>query len=159
MSNYITEATTALHDAIRAQGKTPEASLSPDLQQLYVLLVLTRGTATTLADVHDAWACARAVTRPDHPDLVLFEELSSETAEWDRPFMNAIHAAARTLSERASNEKPSLKPYTVTFETPVGRRASALYWVADDADGRRQTQEYLDQYPSVRVVKVNGKDV
>lgn len=98
-STYIDAATRALHEALRAHGKDPAACLTPDLQQLYVLLVLTRGTATTLADVHDAWACARALTRPDHPDLVPFAQLTADVAEWDRPFMNAIHTAARQIEE------------------------------------------------------------
>ena len=96
-ATYIESATQALHGALRAQGKDPAACLTPDLQQLYVLLVLTSGTATTLADVHDAWACARAITRPDHRDLVPFEQLTADVAEWDRPFMVAIHTAARQM--------------------------------------------------------------
>lgn len=98
MANYVAAATMALHDALRAQGKNPADCLTPDLQQLYVLLVLTRGTQTTLADVHDAWAAARAVTRPDHKDLVPFDQLSADIAEWDWPFMQAIHTAARAIA-------------------------------------------------------------
>lgn len=99
--NYVETATRALHDALRAQGKNPADCLTPDLQQLYVLLVLTRGINTTLADVHDAWACARALTRPDHKDLVPFDQLSDDVAAWDQPFMDAIHAAARQIQADA----------------------------------------------------------
>lgn len=94
---YIEAATQALHDALRAQGKDPAACLTPDLQQLYVLLVLSRGELATLVDVHDAWAVARATERPDHPDLVPFYELSDEVKAYDEPFMRAIHSAGRQL--------------------------------------------------------------
>lgn len=97
MTNYIATATEALHDALRAQGKDPAKSLTPALSQLYTLLVLTKGELTTLADVHNAWAVARNVERPDHKDLVPFEELSAEIAEWDQPFVDAIRTAARNL--------------------------------------------------------------
>jgi hypothetical protein len=97
-TTYISQATEALREALRHQGKDPDKSLTPALQQLYVLLLLTRGDLTTLADVHDAWAVARAVERPDHPDLVPFVLLAPEVAEYDRPFVTAIHAAARFLA-------------------------------------------------------------
>lgn len=96
-TNYITGATEALRTALRLQGKDPEQSLTDELERLYVLLLLTRGDRVTLEDVHDAWAIARSVERPDHPDLVLFDELSDEVAEYDRPFVEAIRAAARGL--------------------------------------------------------------
>lgn len=97
MPNYVTEATEALREAVRRQGKDPDKSMTPTLQQLYVLLLLTEGEATLLADVHDAWAVARATERPDHPDLVPFHKLSAEVAEYDRPFMEAIRDAAGYL--------------------------------------------------------------
>lgn len=69
----------------------------PDLIHLYTLLALTKGEATTLADVHDAWALWRMQTRPDHPSLVPFGELTPETQEYDRPYMEAIHQVAREV--------------------------------------------------------------
>lgn len=98
MGNYIETATEALHDALRIQGFDPAKDLTPELERGYVLLVLTRGTTTRLGDVHDAWAVARAVERPDHPDLVPFEQLSAETKAYDRPFASAIRNAARYLA-------------------------------------------------------------
>jgi hypothetical protein len=71
--------------------------LDPDLAQLYVLLALTRGTRTTLRDVHDAWAVWRNNTRPDHPSLMPFDQLTREVQELDRPYMQAIHKTARQV--------------------------------------------------------------
>lgn len=62
-----------------------------DLINLYALLALSTGASTTLEDVHDAWAVWRVATRPDHPAVVPFSELSEHTRELDRPYMNAIH--------------------------------------------------------------------
>lgn len=70
----------------------------PWLVRLYVLLALTRGGETSLEDVHEAWAMWRTITRPEHPDLVPFEELTPETQEWDRPYMDAIHAVAAAVA-------------------------------------------------------------
>ena len=98
MSNYVTAATEALRDQLRAQGKDPARSLTPELERLYVLLLLVRGDQVTLSEVHDAWAVARAVERPDHPDLVPFYQLAPEEWEHDRPFARAIQDAARILA-------------------------------------------------------------
>lgn len=99
MQNYITEATEALREAVRRQGKDPDKSLTPALQQGYTLLVLTKGELTTLSDVHDAWGVARAVEQPNHPDLVPFEVLAGEVQAYDKPFLAAIHDAAREVDE------------------------------------------------------------
>lgn len=96
--NYIAKTTEAVREAVRRQGKNPDKSLTPALQQLYTLLALTKGELTTLADVHDAWAVARAIERPDHPDLVPFLQLSAKVADYDRPFLLAIHDAARSIA-------------------------------------------------------------
>lgn len=71
--------------------------LDPDLAQLYALLALTKGPYTSLEDVHDAWALYRMTSRPDHPCLVPFHELSAETQELDQPFMKAIRRTAERL--------------------------------------------------------------
>lgn len=71
------------------------AECTPELEDLYLLLVLVKGTAVTPKDVHDAWAVWRSRTRPDHPDLVPFGELTDEVKEWDKPFADAIAESAR----------------------------------------------------------------
>ena len=67
----------------------------PDLLRLYALLVLTTGTETTLENVHDAWACYRDATRPDHPSLVPFGELTPDVQELDRNYAHAIREVAQ----------------------------------------------------------------
>lgn len=68
--------------------------LEPALLRLYALLVLVRGDATTLADVHDAWALWQTMTCPDHRSLVPFDQLSPQVQELDRPYVEAIHRTA-----------------------------------------------------------------
>jgi hypothetical protein len=76
--------------------------LSDTQVRMYTLLVLTRGTETTLEDVHDAWAVDRNVDRPEHKDLVPFGQLEPSVAEWDRPFMELIHKVASELAPSRS---------------------------------------------------------
>jgi len=91
-SNYVQLATFALR---RELGYS---DLEPDLECLYVLLVLTRGEQTTLQNVHDAWAVWRTQTNPQHKSCIHFEDLSLEVQELDREYMQAIRGASVRLS-------------------------------------------------------------
>jgi hypothetical protein len=71
--------------------------LDPELARLYALLVLVKGEATTLRDVHDAGSVWRDRTRPDHPSLIPFEQLSRVVQLLDRPYATAIHKAGRAV--------------------------------------------------------------
>lgn len=86
MTNYVSRVLVQLAEAL------PDCD--DDLLRLYTLLALTKGTATTLRDVHDAWAVWRNATNPEHRSLVDFEELDHTVQELDRPYRDAIHAAA-----------------------------------------------------------------
>lgn len=70
----------------------------PAIIDFYTLLVLVKGKDTTMQDVHDAWAVWRWRTRPGHKDLVPFDKLSTDVAEWDRPFAEAIVRTAKAVS-------------------------------------------------------------
>lgn len=69
------------------------------LVKLYALLAHTKGVNTTLKDVHEAWALWKTDFDPDHRSLIPFEELSPEVQELDRPYMEAIHKAARRINK------------------------------------------------------------
>ena len=71
----------------------------PELLRFYALLVLIQGHCTSLEDVHDAWACWRVATKPDHPALVLFADLPPDVQELDRKYMDAIHEVAAEMAE------------------------------------------------------------
>jgi hypothetical protein len=80
--------------ALGAELAARDKHADPDLLRLYTLLVLTTGTGTTAENVHDAWSAWRILTRPDHPALKPFAELSPEVAELDQPYADAICAAS-----------------------------------------------------------------
>jgi hypothetical protein len=91
--NYIDEL--ALDIFRRSEGEgTPE----PDdlvLYRMYGLLALSKGTATTAKDVHDAWSAWCAKDRPEHPSLVPFDQLAPHVQAMDAPYVWAIHDASR----------------------------------------------------------------
>lgn len=70
----------------------------PALLDLYTLLVLARGEAVTLRDVHDAWALWRSRSRADHPALVPFDQLAPEVQSLDQPYADAIATVAQQLA-------------------------------------------------------------
>lgn len=91
--NYFTHAAQVLRNVCNSLG----LSVPPDLLGYYTLLLFTKGGDTTAKDVHNAWAAWRAVTRPDHPDLVPFADLPLNVQALDEPFAEAIFAAAGEL--------------------------------------------------------------
>lgn len=93
--------------ADRINAKTDTDPLTDEwrpLYRLYAVLVLVKGTGTTLEDVHDAWAAFTAGTRPDHRSLIPFDELTEEVQVLDAPYRDAIHAVARELSPLSRDE-------------------------------------------------------
>ncbi|WP_052428605.1 DUF7701 domain-containing protein [Actinopolyspora erythraea] len=72
-------------------------SCSPELLTLYTVLALTKGRATTSADVHDAWSLATMDARPEHPCLRPYPQLGAETQALDVPYRDGIHRAAASL--------------------------------------------------------------
>jgi len=92
---YITRARAAL---LTALGDTEhDWEREQRLLDLYGLLVLVRGVECSTEDVHDAWAVARQRERPEHPDLVPFDQLEDSVAAFDLPFRDAIRSAAGQL--------------------------------------------------------------
>lgn len=72
------------------------------LLDLYALLVVVKGRQTTLEDIHDSWSLWTNRTRPDHRSLVPFDRLAADIAEYDRPYMTAVHeVSAMLLKENA----------------------------------------------------------
>jgi hypothetical protein len=90
MPNYVQKLTRDLADRL------PDCGM--DLIDLYALLALTRGTDTTLKDVHDAWSVWRNTSKPDHKSLIPFEQLTVEVQELDRIYMTAIHETAKAAA-------------------------------------------------------------
>jgi hypothetical protein len=85
--NYIDQVAQELADDLGMDDR--------DLLRLYALLVLVKGTETTLEDVHDAWAVWMAEARPDHRSLIPFSGLRPEVQVLDSKYAEAIHRVAR----------------------------------------------------------------
>jgi len=67
------------------------------LLDLYTLLAFVTGEKTDLKHVHHAWAVWRDRTNPTHESLVPFSELSEETQELDRKYVDAIRETAKEI--------------------------------------------------------------
>lgn len=87
------------------------------LLRLYALLALTKGTSTTLKDVHDAWALWRTTTNAQHRSLIPFEQLAAEVQQLDAKYRDAIHTVATQLG---LDSAPSAVTVTQTAGTVTG---------------------------------------
>ena len=75
------------------------------LVRLYALLALVKGEDVTLEDVHDAWAMDMNFNEKnppycyghDHKSIVPFDQLSVETQERDREYVEAIKEVAKMI--------------------------------------------------------------
>ena len=75
------------------------------LQSVYALLVLCKGTETTLKDVHDAWAVNmnrgwNKEKHGQHWSMIPFEQLKKETQDKDQKYVDAIHEVALWLKNK-----------------------------------------------------------
>jgi hypothetical protein len=77
-------------------GKLPDED-TINLFRTYAVLLLAKGEAVTLEDVHNAWSAWMAARDPRHDSLVPFSSLSPDVAEADRPFLEAIRSVAKGL--------------------------------------------------------------
>jgi hypothetical protein len=82
-----------------------------DLLRMYALLVLIIGPDVSERDVHDAWSVWRTATKPDHPSLVPFDQLTREVQDLDTKYTEAIIAVdaarRRATAMRAVADDPS----------------------------------------------------
>lgn len=89
--SYVEQARAAL---LRALPRPLDAALV----DLYTLLVLRRGEATTREDVHHAWAVWQSREQPGHRSLLPFGELSEDVQASDDPYVEAIRRVAAELA-------------------------------------------------------------
>jgi hypothetical protein len=99
--NYIQAARGALSKKIDVED---------DLLDLYTLLVFVTGGDTELEHVRDAWAIWRNRTNPSHKSLLPFSDLSQETQQLDRKFVNSIQETARETAARRTYRAMATSP-------------------------------------------------
>lgn len=95
MLNYIDRIAARIGDNC---GMTLDRTAEGQLLRIYALLAITLGHRVTREDVHDAWAVWRCDTKPDHPSIRPFYELSAETQALDQPYVDAIKVAVREFT-------------------------------------------------------------
>lgn len=93
---YVERATRLLQEELAARGKE-FVIRDAGLLRFYTLLVLIKGKDVTLEDVHDGWAVWRTLDRADHHSIIPFDDLAEFVQEMDRPYAEAIRAAAAKL--------------------------------------------------------------
>jgi hypothetical protein len=104
------------------------------LFDMYLALTLTVGVSCTLKQVHDVWAIAEEWDNPQHPSIIEFASLSSQTAERDIPFRDAIRETARILlRERIEAAIWSTREHRVgiAFAVPEDARQAHLTALAE----------------------------
>lgn len=84
-------------------GRLPDCDDA--LLDLYTLLGLQYGAFVRLVDVHNAWAVWRNRTNPEHRSLIPFTSLPPEVQELDRPYVDAIRAAAQAVHDAVTTGK------------------------------------------------------
>jgi hypothetical protein len=99
--NYLDTLAEAIHRTAHPDGVLVNAEYWM-LYRLYAVLALAKGTATTRADVHDAWTAWANTYQPGHRSAVPFDTLTPEVQALDQPYVDAIHTVARTISRRAA---------------------------------------------------------
>ena len=85
---------------------------SKETIKMYALLVLTKGTQITLSDIHDGWSMAMNFKESnppycyghEHKSIVPFKELSIETQEKDRKYLDALLKIAKERENKEKNE-------------------------------------------------------
>lgn len=95
MSNYVQRVREELKTRIDDYDQWGENA--DNLLDLYALLAITKGRQTTMEDIHDAWSLWTNESNPEHRSLVPFAHLGAEIAEYDRPYMVAVHEVAALL--------------------------------------------------------------
>lgn len=84
---------------IRSKFSSSEvpANGADELFNSYALLALSKGTAVTDEDVHDAWAAWATKFNPNDEAIVPFDELTKNVQSTDTPYTKAIQEVAATL--------------------------------------------------------------
>lgn len=92
-------------DTARRMIEDEFPDLDDALRDLYLVLALTLGAATTLQDVHEAWGVVESRKRPDHPSIIPFDDLKPEVQELDRKYAEGIWRVAAKFDQTTFESK------------------------------------------------------
>lgn len=99
MKTYIDEIVEKVKERTGLKGK--------GLTKLYAFLVLVKGESITLEDIHDAWSMDmnyKDITPPfcyghEHKSIVPFDQLSEETQNKDKEYLDALLNIAKEIKK------------------------------------------------------------
>lgn len=94
--NYLNDIATKIKAGVPANDLPHEET--EGLFRIYAVLLLAKGEYVTREDVHNAWVAWMTPRDPRHPSLVPSDQLKTDIAADDEPYVRAIHAAARSLT-------------------------------------------------------------
>jgi len=121
---YLDEVAAKIKAGVPA-GKLP-GEKAEGLFRIYAVLLLAKGSDVTREDVHNAWVAWKTVPDVGHVSLVPFDQLKTDVAAEDEPYVHAIHEAARSI-------KPS-RPAMIGFDQdlfpnglPAGKELDRLF--------------------------------
>jgi len=92
---FLQNLATQIRDALPTSIDVPKKS--EQLFLLYELLAKSKGTSTTLSDIHDAWCIWMLAQDTSHEALVPFDKLPPNLQSKDEPFLSATLQIARQL--------------------------------------------------------------
>jgi hypothetical protein len=92
---YLTDIATRIKAALPRHTNVPQDSDS--LFLLYALLAKTKGSTTSLADIHDAWCVWMYPRNPSHAAMIPFESLTPNIKQEDQAFLDATLRVAQEL--------------------------------------------------------------
>lgn len=94
-ANYIDQIATDIYREMREEGEPPQPDAADmPLYRIYAVLALTTGTATTGAQVHDAWSAWQSGIMPEHRSIVEYDLLTPQVQALDEPYALAIRKVA-----------------------------------------------------------------
>jgi hypothetical protein len=99
--SYLDDIADAIKREVPADAM-PSGDTQP-LFRMYAVLARAKGEAVDASDVHDAWAAWMAAIDPEHASLLPYADLTPETRESDRAFVDAVRRVVRSRLRGAPN--------------------------------------------------------
>lgn len=109
--NYVDELAEAIRRLV-APDLVPKGDTAA-LFRTYAVLVMAKGEAVGIEDVHDAWAAWMSEQDPAHASLKPLHELSPDVQHADEPYWDAIQAVARSRRRAQTDRNPRNVPLRV----------------------------------------------
>lgn len=93
--NYLDKIAAEIQRTADPHAMPPDEDLP--LYRLYAVLLLAKGSAVTLEDVHNAWVAWASDHDPENRRILPFKELSLSVQHKDQAYVDAIHVVTAQL--------------------------------------------------------------